>query len=226
MKRLYLIFLFAAILISGFIIINKSLDSTMDYSTVDPSYKYQRPDIPKELGVFERSGLVEDYAVMPDNDASKRNLKLYNSRRAYSGAPPFIPHDVNSERSMGEKDCLKCHKNGGYVEKFKAYTPVVPHPEKINCRQCHVEQKTKTVFRETNWKKRKAEDYFYAALPGSPPIIPHQIQLRENCLACHSGPAAPKEIKVSHPERANCRQCHVQNIRTQKSIPNFYREPK
>ena len=48
-----------------------------------------------------------------------------------------------------------------------------------------------------------------AALEGSPPVIPHGLQMRENCLACHAGSAAPKEIKVSHPTRVNCRQCHV-----------------
>ena len=46
--------------------------------------------------------------------------------------------------------------------------------------------------------------------PGqSPPAIPHDLQLRGNCLACHSGPAAVAQIRVAHPERADCRQCHV-----------------
>jgi nitrate reductase cytochrome c-type subunit len=44
---------------------------------------------------------------------------------------------------------------------------------------------------------------------GAPPTIPHPLQLRENCLACHAGPASRPEIRTSHPERARCRQCHV-----------------
>ena len=47
-------------------------------------------------------------------------------------------------------------------------------------------------------------------LPGRlPPPIPHDLELRENCLACHGGPAAVAAIRTTHPERANCRQCHA-----------------
>ena len=45
----------------------------------------------------------------------------------------------------------------------------------------------------------------------SPPPIPHGLQLRENCLSCHSGSGAPKDIATTHPERVNCMQCHVAN---------------
>ena len=45
--------------------------------------------------------------------------------------------------------------------------------------------------------------------PFAPPVIPHQILLRENCAACHSGLAAREEIRCSHPERVRCTQCHV-----------------
>jgi cytochrome c-type protein NapB len=43
----------------------------------------------------------------------------------------------------------------------------------------------------------------------SPPLIPHDLQLRGNCLACHAGPGGVEEIRSTHPERANCRQCHL-----------------
>ena len=33
--------------------------------------------------------------------------------------------------------------------------------------------------------------------------------VRGNCLACHAGPAAVAEIRTTHPEWADCRQCHV-----------------
>ncbi|HRJ21883.1 MAG TPA: hypothetical protein PLF84_22770, partial [Bryobacteraceae bacterium] len=48
-----------------------------------------------------------------------------------------------------------------------------------------------------------------AALPGAPPIIPPDLPLRTNCVACHAGPAAVPELRTTHPERANCRQCHA-----------------
>ena len=43
----------------------------------------------------------------------------------------------------------------------------------------------------------------------APPTIPHKTFMRENCVACHAGPAAREEIRTSHPERRRCRQCHV-----------------
>ncbi|KPJ88793.1 MAG: hypothetical protein AMS18_13120, partial [Gemmatimonas sp. SG8_17] len=45
--------------------------------------------------------------------------------------------------------------------------------------------------------------------PISPPTIPHRLLMRENCIACHSGPAAREEIRTAHPERVRCTQCHV-----------------
>ncbi len=53
---------------------------------------------------------------------------------------------------------------------------------------------------------------------GSPPMIPHQLQMRESCVSCHAGPSAPKEIRVTHPERINCRQCHLPKINEQPKI--------
>ena len=125
---------------------------------------------------------------------------------------------------MGENSCLKCHENGGFVEKFSAYAPVSPHPELVNCRQCHVPQKTQRLFKGFNQRKLKAPKAgVNNALVTSPPVIPHQIQLRENCLSCHAGPSAPKEIRVSHPERINCRQCHVINNKVITDIGTFIR---
>jgi cytochrome c-type protein NapB len=48
-----------------------------------------------------------------------------------------------------------------------------------------------------------------AHMPGAPPPIPHSPDMRGNCVACHAGPGAVAEIRTPHPERANCRQCHV-----------------
>lgn len=51
-------------------------------------------------------------------------------------------------------------------------------------------------------------------LPDSPPAMPHTLQLRDNCQACHTGPGSPSEIRTSHPDRANCQQCHVEPAET------------
>lgn len=167
--------------------------------------------VPVEQGMFLRSSKALDYQEMSEI-ASDRELMEYYHNRAYDGAPPTIPHVLlDGDGHIGARSCLQCHKNGGYVEQFKAYAPVTPHPDYLNCRQCHVPSKTKRLFTESDFKKKIPPQTGQSALKGSPPIIPHSLQLRNNCLACHAGPSAPKEIRVSHPERINCRQCHAQS---------------
>lgn len=224
-KRLGIISLFIVLFIAFITIWNYSYYAGQEEAYVPIENNRPIPIIPSESGVFERSKHALDYTKMPIDEQHQRTMKNYYDNRAFHGAPPSIPHAVNSERDMGDNSCLKCHENGGYVEKYKAYTPVTPHPEKINCRQCHVPEKTNSLFKETNFKRGATPVVgINNALAGSPPVIPHQLQLRENCLACHAGPSAPKEIRVSHPERVNCRQCHVPNNKVTVDVGDFMRK--
>ncbi|WP_299109546.1 nitrate reductase cytochrome c-type subunit [uncultured Tenacibaculum sp.] len=224
-KRLGIISLFIVLFIAFITIWNYSYYAGQEEAYVPIENNRPIPIIPSESGVFERSKHALDYTKMPIDEQHQRTMKNYYDNRAFHGAPPSIPHAVNSERDMGDNSCLKCHENGGYVEKYKAYTPVTPHPEKINCRQCHVPEKTNSLFKETNFKRGTTPVAgINNALAGSPPVIPHQLQLRENCLACHAGPSAPKEIRVSHPERVNCRQCHVPNNKVTVDVGDFMRK--
>lgn len=223
-KRLGIISLFVVLFISFIVIWNFSYHQGREDAYVLITQDKELPIIPSEMGVFQRSEYALNYANMPIDEAHQRSLKSYYNNRAFHGAPPSIPHEVESERSMGANSCLKCHENGGFVEKFNAYTPVTPHPEMLNCRQCHVPQHTQGLFKGSNFYKKEAPKAgINNALIGSPPVIPHQLQLHENCLACHAGPSAPKEIRVTHPERINCRQCHVPNNKEVKDIGIFNR---
>jgi nitrate reductase cytochrome c-type subunit len=130
--------------------------------------------------------------------------------RAYDGAPPPIPHDATLGR------CDTCHDQDGTSIAGVGVAPASPHGAAAaaggmqRCRQCHVPTETRAVFVGSRfmglpqgpWKGGRAT-------PGAPPTVPHTLQLRENCLACHSGPGARVEIRTSHPERVRCRQCHV-----------------
>ncbi|MDH5475177.1 MAG: hypothetical protein OEX22_05750 [Cyclobacteriaceae bacterium] len=232
-KRFFTIGIFIVLMISSIVILDVSLISGSEEAKLNFEKESFSPSIPTESGVFRRSEFAMDYENMPENERLARKLKDYYGNRAYPGAPPVIPHPLLSEKGIGGQSCLQCHENGGYVDQFKAYTPVTPHPEMINCRQCHVSPKTDELFRLTNWTKTEHPDVEdNAALEGSPPVIPHTLQMRENCLACHAGPAAPKEIKVTHALRINCRQCHVpvQDLTTLKiewdSTDQFFRKPK
>ena len=223
-KRLGIISLFVILFFAFIAVWNFSYQTGKEDAYIPIDISNEVPLIPSEEGVFKRSKFAVDYSNMPVDENHQRSLNTYYDNRAYYGAPPSIPHAIASERNMGGNSCLKCHENGGFVNKFNMYAPVTPHPELVNCRQCHLPQKTKGLFKAANLEKTQAPKIGNNALLGSPPIIPHQIQMRENCLACHAGPSAPKEIRVTHPERVNCRQCHVLNNKKMKDIGNFKKD--
>lgn len=224
-KRLGIISLFVILFVAFITIWNFSYQTGLEEAYIPLEISNENISvIPSESGVFERSKFALEYAEMPIDLNHQRSLDTYYNNRAYHGAPPSIPHPVKNERSLGGNTCLQCHQNGGFVDKFDAYAPVTPHPEMVNCRQCHVTQNSKTLFTSANLVKVHAPEVgVNNALIGTPPMIPHQIQMRENCLSCHAGPAAPEEIRVSHPERVNCRQCHVPTDRMVSEIKAFTR---
>ena len=166
-------------------------------------------------------------------EAHPRSLKTYRTLRAYPGAPPRIPHGLTPQE-FRENACRACHERGGFSIRFNAYVPVTPHPEMGACLQCHVgDAKLMAIpLPNTEPSSRCRQCHDPAApkpaaaasgwqampwpavkqvMPGRlPPPIPHDSPMRVNCLTCHSGPSSMVEIRTSHPERANCRQCHLQ----------------
>ncbi len=148
-------------------------------------------------------------------DSGDRTLADYYSLRQYPGSPPRIPHPVNLTFSGDQTDCLSCHAKGGYSPEFGKFAPVTPHPENVLCYQCHLQVTTDKLFVATDWKSIEPPRLGRSFLSSSPPPIPHSLQLRENCIACHTGPGAVVEIRVSHAARGNCRQCHVPALQTE-----------
>jgi cytochrome c-type protein NapB len=168
---------------------------------------------------FDQRGnaIFENYDQMSRDylkgTSTERTLSEYYSRRQYSGSPPFVPHKV--EEPDGEEiACLTCHAKGGWTEELKRHTPVTPHPEQISCRQCHVRIVTDQPFSANNWESLPPPRLGRSHLPGAPPPIPHDLQMRGNCIACHVGPGTVVAIRVEHPSRGNCRQCHVPDFPT------------
>ena len=210
MKRVGIISFFSLLFIVFVVIWNYSYQKGLEGAYIPISDVDEIPIIPSESAVFDRQNFALDYLDMPVDEEHERALKDYYQNKAFPGAPPSIPHPVKEKLGMGGKVCLQCHQNGGFVEKFNAYAPVTPHPEMINCKQCHVEQLRQDQFAASNfYRKPSPEVGINAALPGGPPVMPHALQMRENCLACHAGPGAVRELRVDHPDRINCRQCHV-----------------
>lgn len=140
--------------------------------------------------------------------STERTLSDYYARRQYPGSPPFIPHKVE-EADLAPVECLTCHAKGGWSAELKAHTPLTPHPEHAACRQCHLAQTDVKLFVDIDWMSVATPRLGRSDLPGVPPPIPHELQMRGNCIACHVGPGAVASIRVEHPSRGNCRQCHL-----------------
>ncbi len=205
-----------------------------DVPAVRPDAQLLEP-IASEADVFAlRStelGVAPD--LVGDGSAHVRSFDMYRRLRAYPGAPPRIPHGL-TDREFTSSSCNTCHQRGGWVARFGTYAPVTPHPDQASCLQCHVPRDELVgrpypspgggstcaqchvdpdaqpeLFAELGWVPADWPATGVQAMPGSPHRIPHGFQLRGNCLACHSGPGAVAELRTDHPERANCRQCHV-----------------
>ena len=153
-------------------------------------------------------------AAMTGTDG-KRTLNEYYELRQYPGSPPRVPHDVPRSFSGDTLKCLSCHERGGYDANQDSFAPVTPHPEYESCAQCHVPRRTENLFVATEWQSIEPPKLGRSEMGGSPPPVPHSLQIREDCIACHTGPAAVAEIRVEHASRGNCRQCHVPMIATE-----------
>lgn len=131
-------------------------------------------------------------------------------RRAFSGAPPVVPHAIDQTNAAS---CLVCHGEGLKVGTVIA--PRMSHESYANCTQCHVESTNRAL--PPNAGPRAAATLFSGldapgpgerAWPGAPPTMPHTTWMRENCNSCH-GNLADTGLRTSHPWRINCVQCHA-----------------
>ncbi len=152
-----------------------------------------------------------DRVPVPDREgAVKSTARVRAERRAYDGAPPTIPHQPFGSR------CSACHNALGQSVSGVGFAPASPHEgtEKAGattrCRQCHVFVTDGGLFVASEYQPLQQNlRHGSRATTGAPPTIPHRILMRENCVACHDGPAAREEARTTHPERWRCRQCHV-----------------
>lgn len=205
MGKVFLVFAGICIVALPFIVF-----SAFSFETED-----LKPDVMKTGGDdFDQSGetifinydqLSQEYLA---GVSTARTLDEYYARRQYPGSPPFIPHKVK-EADLAPVECLTCHAKGGWTADLKRNTPITPHPEQTACRQCHIEQTDTKLFVDIDWMSVTTPRLGRSELPGAPPPIPHELQMRGNCIACHVGPGAVASIRVEHPSRGNCRQCHV-----------------
>lgn len=154
---------------------------------------------------------TKHYDLVPADAESRAAANAHREqRRAYSGAPPVVPHAIDQKNAAS---CLVCHGEGMKIGQVVA--PKMSHETYTNCTQCHVESTNRALPPTTG--PRAAASLFQGldapgpgerAWPGAPPIIPHTTWMRENCNSCH-GTLADKGLQTSHPWRINCVQCHA-----------------
>ncbi len=168
-------------------------------------------------GLFGCDAGSEWVAVPGGDGVVKSASDVRDARRAYDGAPPVIPHEP-----LGAP-CTSCHNQEGLAVVDLGYAPPSPHGqtagmgEFARCQQCHVFQAEVGPWRGSRFASLPVHTTPRAgtrAYAGAPPTLPHPAFGHENCLACHSGPAAREEIRTTHPERRRCQQCHVPQAST------------
>lgn len=138
------------------------------------------------------------------------------SLRAYDGAPPVIPHAIDTLKATA---CATCHGQGTNLVIADKRPAEISHPWITNCTSCHVPAdglrqltappETRLVVANDFTGKPSAGPgpRFYST---APPTIPHPLWMRQNCAACH-GPGREHAVRTSHPQRKNCLQCHAPN---------------
>jgi nitrate reductase (cytochrome), electron transfer subunit len=165
-------------------------------------------------------------AATPPLSAVERDALLARrtARRAYTGAPPTVPHPIDQRSSAS---CLACH--GTPTRIAGRDVPQLSHPAYTNCIQCHAPaagpgpalaspppaQATPVLANTfTGLASPAAGTRAYA---GAPPVMPHTTAMRQNCVTCH-GPGGSSALKTTHPQRQNCLQCHATDA-TRETLP-------
>lgn len=159
------------------------------------------------------------YAEFKPSEEDKRQSTLTRaSRRAFNGAPPVIPHEV--ERTA-DAACYACHGQGMRIDGRVANR--MSHGFLANCTQCHAPPPPKpfsdhVVPTESNFVGLPAPMKGERAFPGAPPTIPHSTWMRETCLACHGREAGWAGLESTHPWRINCQQCHAPSAKLDQAV--------
>lgn len=140
------------------------------------------------------------------------------SLRAYDGAPPVVPHAIDT---LSSASCVSCHGEGANLVISGTRPAEISHPWITNCTSCHVPADGLRQFTATATSRLTVDNAFAGkqsaghgprAYQGAPPVTPHPVWMRQNCMACH-GPGREQAIRSSHPDRANCLQCHAPDSR-------------
>ena len=173
------------------------------------NWKFTLADLPRAV-----APLVAQTAAAPAETAAA--IERRKSLRAYDGAPPVIPHAIDTLKASA---CASCHGEDTNLVIGGKRPAEISHPWITNCTSCHVPAdglrevtappNTRLVI-ENSFDGKTSAGHGPRAYGTAPPTMPHAVWMRQNCMACH-GPGREQAIRTSHPERQNCLQCHAPN---------------
>ena len=173
------------------------------------NWKFTLADLPRAADIPR--GLAPAAAAETAAAISRRK-----SLRAYDGAPPVIPHAIDTLKSSA---CTSCHGENANLLVGGKRPAEISHPWITNCTSCHVPADGLRQLTASADARLVVENAFIGktsaghgprAYGTAPPTMPHAVWMRQNCMACH-GPGREQAIRTSHPERRNCLQCHAPN---------------
>lgn len=159
-------------------------------------------------------------AAVVDKFASRmKSIEQRATLRAFEGAPPVVPHPI---LDINVQTCRACHAlgltAGGKTARMASHTYLV------NCTQCHVEQppdSPRADDPENSFVGLRPSGYGGTrAWAGAPPVMPHTVFMRNNCVSCH-GEYGYDGWRPDHLARTNCMQCHVPAAEFEQLAPTF-----
>ncbi len=149
-------------------------------------------------------------------------------RRAFEGAPPVVPHPMD-QRVI--PNCTVCHEQGAKIGELIA--PMMSHQPFLSCQQCHAEENATAgaLVAAKNASEGKSAAQIVPneftplefggsgqrAWSGAPPVMPHQLWMRQRCDSCH-GVSGQPGLRTTHPERQNCVQCHAPQAAVEQTL--------
>ena len=189
-------------------------EKTLDPGSIAEASSYLERRRAEDREWSTLSGAIEAIGEPELSDIDRRQaLSERGTRRAYRGAPPRIPHGLDSG---DDGACLACHREGVQVGSRTA-SPI-PHAELQLCTQCHVPAQDlipggnslEPGLHDLSNTFEGLEERTHDARtnPMATPQVPHTSWMRENCLACH-GERGANALQASHPEATHCVQCHA-----------------
>ncbi|MCC6969530.1 MAG: hypothetical protein IT434_04840 [Phycisphaerales bacterium] len=159
-------------------------------------------------------------AVADKFNARIRSIEQRAKLRAFEGAPPVVPHATTD---MNVQTCRACHGQG--LRAGDKTARMMAHASMTSCTQCHVEAENsflpdQPVPPSTFVGYRSSGYGGTRAWAGAPPVMPHPVFMRTNCVACH-GEFGYDGWRPDHLSRTNCFQCHAPAAEYEQLSPTF-----